>query len=79
MRIEWVDRKLQLIKNELGLGPVLGLIALLLAAAAFLFAVLWFVDSAPPSTITLIGGPPRACFNAMPKNTAQYWHAMGSV
>jgi len=62
MRIEWIDRKLQLIKNELGLGPVLGSAALFLAASALLFVVLWFVDSAPPSTITLIGGPADSLF-----------------
>jgi TRAP-type uncharacterized transport system substrate-binding protein len=45
-----------------GLGPVLGFAALLLILLIFLYAVLWFVDSAPPDTITLIGGPEGSMF-----------------
>lgn len=48
---------MQAIRETMGLGPLLGLVSVLLAALAILFAVLWFVDSAPPDTITLISGP----------------------
>jgi len=55
-------RMMQTVRDELGLGPVLGLVAVLLAAAVMLFAVLWFIDSAPPDTITMIGGPEGSMF-----------------
>ncbi len=62
MRKNIFARMIQTIREELGLGPVLGLLAILLAAAAMLFALLWFIDSAPPDTITLIGGPEGSMF-----------------
>jgi len=46
----------------IGLGPVLGIATIMLTALILLFAVLWFVDSAPPDTITLIGGPEGSMF-----------------
>ena len=46
----------------LGLGPVLGLLAFILTALILLYAVLWFVDSAPPNTLTMISGPEGSMF-----------------
>ncbi len=53
---------LRVIRDELGLGPVLGFIAVLLAALVLLFALWWFIGSAPPDTITLISGPQDSVF-----------------
>lgn len=49
-------------REILGLGPVLGFVTLMLTALVILYAALWFVDSAPPGTITLIGGPDGSMF-----------------
>ena len=46
----------------LGLGPVLGLLAFILTALILLYAVLWFVDSAPPNILTMISGPEGSMF-----------------
>jgi hypothetical protein len=48
----------------MGLGPILGFVIIMLSALAILFAVLWFVDSAPPDTITFIGGPEGSLFHS---------------
>jgi TRAP-type uncharacterized transport system substrate-binding protein len=57
------------IRTTFGLGPVLGVVALLLCAFALLFAVLWFVDSAPPNTIVMLGGPQGSIFQ---RNAEKY-------
>jgi TRAP-type uncharacterized transport system substrate-binding protein len=55
-------RGLLTIREALGLGPIVGVAAILLLAFALLFAVLWFVDSAPPNTIIMLGGPEGSMF-----------------
>ena len=57
------------IMEILGLGPVLGFIAIMLTALVIFFAVLWFVDSAPPDTITLVAGPEGSMFQ---RNAEKY-------
>lgn len=63
------SRMLYGIRTTFGLGPVLGVVALLLCAFALLFAVLWFVDSAPPNTIVMLGGPQGSIFQ---RNAEKY-------
>lgn len=63
------SRILHGIRTTFGLGPVLGVVALLLCAFALLFAVLWFVDSAPPNTIVMLGGPQGSIFQ---RNAEKY-------
>jgi NMT1-like family len=53
---------MRIVRGVLGLGPVLGFVAILLTALVMLFSVMWFVDSAPPDTITFIGGPEDSMF-----------------
>ena len=57
------------ITEMLGLGPVLGFIVIMLAALVMLYAVLWFVDSAPPDSLTMIGGPEGSMFQ---RNAEKY-------
>jgi hypothetical protein len=62
-------RMRQAILEMPGLGPVLGFVAIMLAALVILYAALWFIDSAPPDTITLIGGPEGSMFQ---RNAEKY-------
>jgi len=51
----------------IGLSQILGIITIMSVALILLFAVLWFVDSAPPDTITLISGPKDSMFQLTAK------------
>ena len=51
----------------IGLGPVLGIITIMSMVLILLFAALWFVDSAPPDSITLISGPKNSMFQLTAK------------
>ncbi|MBI3903823.1 MAG: ABC transporter substrate-binding protein [Nitrosomonadales bacterium] len=57
MRKKMFPKTLQSIREIFGLGPMLALLAILLVALVGIFSALWFIDTAPPDTITLIAGP----------------------
>lgn len=64
-----IARMLSYAREMAGLGPVLGFLVVLLVALFALFSILWFADSAPPNTITMLSGPEGSIFQ---RNAEKY-------
>ncbi len=62
-------RKLMALSEMMGLDPRVGVAALLVVVLILGGAVLWFVKSAPPTTITMITGPEGSMFQ---RNAEKY-------
>jgi TRAP transporter TAXI family solute receptor len=71
-----LNRTLALFTETFGLSRGAAITAVVVAVAAFGFAVYWFIHSAPPKTLTITSGPPGSSFMV---NAEKYRDAIATL